>query len=171
MIAADRAREAAAGALAALAAEGDAMLAPWPALSVGAPVMVGDIAGAPAYWLVPLEAPGHLGGRVIGAARVDAVGRVMTIGVTCRTPARIADCPRTVTGVTAAEAASAAAALLARDETASPPRFVHDGPPGREAWLVETEQGGRPARWITVTQGGAAARPAGARVGEDPGRE
>ncbi|WP_291299102.1 hypothetical protein [Elioraea sp.] len=167
MIAADRAREAAAGALAALAAEGDAMLKPWPALSVGAPAMVGDIAGAPAYWLVPLEAEGH----VIGAARVDATGRVMTIGITCRTPSRIAKCPRTVTGVTAGEAASAAAALLARDETASPPRFVHDGPPGREAWLVTTERGGRPARWITVTQGGAAARPAGVRVGEDTGRE
>jgi hypothetical protein len=165
MIAADRAREAAAGALAALAAEGDAMLKPWPALSVGAPVVVGDIAGAPAYWLVPLEAEA----RVIGAARVDAGGRVMTIGITCRTPDRIEACPAVVTGLTADEAA--AAVVLEPGETASAPRFIHDGPPGREAWLVETLREGRPARWITITPGGAASRPAGTRVGEDTGRE
>lgn len=165
MIGGDGAREAAAGALAALVAGADAMIAPWPGLTVGAPVVVGDITGAPAYWLVPLEAER----RVIGAARVDAGGRVMTIGITCRTPDRIADCPHVVTGLTAEEAA--AAVVLAPGETASPPRFIHDGPPGREAWLVETTKGGRPARWITITPGGTAARPAGVRVGEDPGRE
>ena len=92
----------------------------------------------------------------------------MTIGLICRTPDRIEACPSVVTLLTAEEAETAAHSLLEPGETASPPRFVHDGPPGREAWLIETRRAGRPARWITVTPGGASPREAGRRIGEDP---
>ncbi len=167
MIGAAAARAAAADTLAALLAARDPLFAPWPEPEAGVPVMVEDLAGAPAYWLVPLEAKA----RAIGAARVDAKGHVMTIGITCRTPERVEACPRVVTLLTAEEAALAAHAVLEPGEDPSPPRFVHDGPPGREAWLVETRREGRSARWITVTQGGASARRAGERIGDNPGLE
>lgn len=167
MIAAGEAAASAAAALRQLVAESDAMLAPWPVPTVGAPVMVEDIAGGPSYWLVPFTASGH----VIGSARVDATGRVMTIGMSRSTTGRIEDCPRVVTLLTAEEAARAARLDLEPGEDALPPRFVHDGPPGREAWLVETQRAGHRARWITVTPGGKSARPAGIRHGQDATRE
>jgi hypothetical protein len=167
MIAAVEAAASAAAAFEGLVAASDAMLAPWPVPTVGAPVMVEDIAGAPSYWLVPFMSSGH----VIGSARVDASGRVMTIGMSRSRTGRVEDCPRVVTLVTAEEAASAAHEVLEQGEDALPPRFVHDGPPGREAWLVETQRAGRRARWITVTPGGTSARPAGVRLGQDSNRE
>lgn len=167
MIGAREARDAAAGALASVLAARDPLFAPWPEPAVGAPVLVATVAGAPSYWLVPLE----VAGRVIGAARIDAQARVMTIGLVCRTPHRIEDCPRVATLLTAEEAAARARTVLEPGEEALPPRFVHDGPPGREAWLVETRHEGRPARWIVVTQGGATARKAGASAGGGPGVE
>jgi hypothetical protein len=40
--------------------------------------------------------------------------------------------------------------------------FVHDGPPGREAWLVPVAVGGgRITRWIFVSEGGIYERTAG----------
>lgn len=167
MIDATAAREAAAGALASLLAERDPLLASWPEPAVGAPVMVATVTGDPSYWLVPLEAAN----RAVGAARIDAEANVMTVGLICRTPRRIEDCPRVVTLLTAEEAAAQARAVLEPGEEASPPRFVHDGPPGREAWLIETRHHRQPARWITVTPGGASARPAGERTGSEPGVE
>jgi hypothetical protein len=167
MIAAGEAAAAAAAALEAHRAEFDAMPASWPEPTVGAPVMVEDIAGAPAYWLVPFTAEGH----VVGSARVDAEGRVLTIGMRPARSGSIGDRPLVVTLLTMEEAANAARALLEPGEDALSPRFVHDGPRGREAWLVETRRDGRPARWITVTPGGATARAAGAKLGQDSSRE
>ena len=167
MIVAEEAAAAAAAAFNEMLTGFDALPASWPAPTVGAPVMVEDVAGAPAYWLVPFIAAG----RVLGSARVDATGRVMTIGMSRSRSGRIEDCPRVVTLLTSQEAASAARALLEPNEELGSPRFVHDGPPGREAWLVETLRAGRPARWITVTPGGATVRPAGVRLGEDSSRE
>lgn len=167
MIDAQAAREAAAEALASLLAARDPLFAPWPKLSVGAPVMVAAVTGAPSYWLVPFE----VADRAIGAARIDAEARVLTIGLICRTPRRIEDCPRVVTLLTAEEAAAKARAVLEPGEEALPPRFVHDGPPGREAWLIETRHERDPARWIMVTPGGTTARRAGERIGCEPGLE
>jgi len=36
-------------------------------------------------------------------------------------------------------------------DSALEPVYVHDGPYGREAWLVEVLRNGRPNRWIFVT--------------------
>ena len=68
--------------------------------------------------------------------------------------------PTTVTGIDARVAAERANACLTRNETAMEPVFVHDGPPGREAWLVTTSHGGQPHRWIFVTPGFVYERPA-----------
>jgi len=167
MIDGQAAREAAAGALASLLAERDALFASWPEPVVGAPVKVTRVTGAHSYWLVPLEAAN----RAIGAARIDSASRVLTIGLICRETRRIEDCPRVVTLLTAEEAAAKARAVLEPGEDALAPRFVHDGPPGREAWLVETRREGRPARWIMVTPGGTTARRAGEEIGREPGVE
>ncbi len=167
MIDGQAAREAAAGALASLLAERDSLFASWPEPAVGAPVMVTDITGTPSYWLVPLE----VANRTIGAARVHAEGRVLTIGLICREASKIEDCPKVVTLLSAEEAAAKARAVLELGEEALPPRFVHDGPPGRESWLIETRLDQQPARWIMVTPGGTTSRRAGAEMGGEPGVE
>jgi hypothetical protein len=156
------AEAAASAALAALVRQRDAMLLPWGEVGTGAPVRVHTPEGAPSYWLVPLVAAA----RVIGFARVGATGEVAAIGITCRTPGRIEACPRLVTVLSASEAL--ARVRLVPGETARTPRYVHDGPPGREAWLIETERGGLPHRWIFVTEGGTYDRPAGMPFGSDP---
>ncbi|MCU0987205.1 MAG: hypothetical protein MUC89_20065 [Acetobacteraceae bacterium] len=165
MIAAAAAGASAAAALAALLRQGDALLLPWGEVGTGAPVAVHTTGGAPSYWLVPLV----VAARVIGFARIGPGGEVAAIGITCRTPDRVEDCPRLVTDLSSDEAL--ARARLDPGETALPPLYVHDGPPGREAWLVRTERAGRPHRWIFVTAGGAHARPAGMPHGTDPARE
>jgi hypothetical protein len=167
MINGQAAREEAVGALASLHAERDSLFAYWPEPAVGAPVMVTDITGTPSYWLVPLE----VANRAIGAARVDAQGRVLTIGLICREGTRIEDCPKVVTLLSAEEAAAKARTVLESGEEALPPRFVHDGPPGREAWLIETRLDQQPARWIMVTPGGTTSRRAGEEMGREPGVE
>jgi hypothetical protein len=85
----------------------------------------------------------------------------------------MADAPYANRSAAAPEAAAKARAEigLQEGETLVTPRFVHDGPPGREAWLMETRQLQRPLRWIFVTPGGCTARRAGARIGGDPGVE
>jgi hypothetical protein len=74
-----------------------------------------------------------------------------------------------VTRIDAGAAAAQAAGRVhgARGETAAAPVYVHDGPPGREAWLVEVSRGGRPTRWIFVTPGAVYERPAGTLQGAD----
>lgn len=169
MINAEHARRAASKALTAAHREQDPMLRPWGKLAVGAPVVVHDVEGSPSYWLVPLVAQQ----RAIGFVRVDSGGQAIALGVTCRTPERIAECAKAVTGITPDEAIAKvqAAVALGKGEELATPRYVHDGPPGRETWLIETMVGSRPVRWIFVSSGGCYERPAGVRVGEKPGQE
>jgi hypothetical protein len=169
MIDAGYARRAAADALAAARRDQDPALRPWGRVSVGVPFVVQDVAGSPSYWLVPLVAKQ----RAIGFVRVDGGGRVIAVGVTCRTPERVAECARHVTGITADEAIAKAQSEveLAAGETLTRPRYVHDGPPGREAWLIETVLGSRPHRWLFASSGGCYERPAGVVLAGSPGRE
>jgi hypothetical protein len=127
--------------------------------SLGEPMLVRDLSLRPSYWLVPIAR----GERVVGFARVLPTGQVAAVGTFCRDPARLEDCPRTVTGVTADEAEGRAAARVDAEagERASPPVFVHDGPPGREAWLVRVSSPGRGERLIFVSSGTTYERPAG----------
>ena len=139
------------------AAERDSHFAPWAGASVGEPVLVSTMSGEPSYWTVPVESRG----RVIGFVRVSGTGQAMAAGAFYRDPQQLSGCPSVVTGVTAQEAARlAATAAGASEDEVDAPSYVHDGPPGREAWLVRVRSGGQ-HRDLLVTAAGAVDRPAG----------
>jgi hypothetical protein len=143
---------------------GPAAFADWAGGTVGEPVLVHDVFGRPSYWLLPYVAAG----RTVGFVRLWGTGRVFAMGTWCAGPGQIERCPAVVTGITADEARRRfqAAVALRPGETVEEPIFVHDGPPGREAWLVETRSHGRPARWVFLTPGGAYERRAGETLDE-----
>jgi len=167
MISAEDARTMARRTVAALCLEHDDLLAT--KVTVGAPVSVHDVAGPPSYWLVPLLA--HE--RAAGFVRVDRDGQTMAVGRFGGSADETAARPGIVTGLSADEAAERARTdgRLAADEVPGTPRFVHDGPPGREVWLVETSRAGRPNRWLFISAAGLYERPAGVRSGEDSSLE
>jgi hypothetical protein len=66
-----------------------------------------------------------------------------------------------VTGIDAAEARQRAAERIVPGEALGESLFVHDGQPGREAWLVEVLHDERAVRWIFLNTGGVFERPAG----------
>jgi hypothetical protein len=126
-------------------------------------MMVHTVWGRPSYWLVPILVEE----RAVGFARVLPTGRLADLGVFRSHSGEIGDYPAVVTHITADEARSNAADTLQPGEKASQPVFVHDGPLGREAWLVETQKKGRPNRWIFVTEAGCYDRLAGQELDED----
>lgn len=127
----------------------DPMFAPWSDASLGQPVLVENVFKESSYWLVSVL----IQERVVGFVRVIGTGRVVAIGAFYQDPKQIDDCPTTVTGISAVEASRRAEERIHREqgEVASDPVFVHDGPQGREAWLIEAIKEGRPHRWIFVT--------------------
>ena len=138
-------------------AERDSLFAPWAGASVGEPVLVSTVGGEPSYWTVPIESDG----RVIGFVRVSGTAQVVAAGAFYRDPQRLEGCPSAVTGITAQEAVrQAATAVGVSEDEVDPPTFVHDGPPGREAWLVRVRGGGQ-TKDLLVTAAGAVDRPAG----------
>lgn len=130
--------------LAAQSAPGDPVTGNWSGAECGDPVLVHDLRKAPSYWLVPVISQGEVAGaiRVMGNGLVAAVERF-------RQSAKI------VTGFDAAQARQRAAERIGSEEVLGEPRFVHDGPPGREAWLVEVLKKDRPLRWIFLNASGA----------------
>jgi hypothetical protein len=159
MIDAGEARQAAERELGGPMADVDPQLAAIRGGLLGEPVLVRDLSLHPSYWLIPIVRGEH----VVGFVRVLPAGRVAAVGTFCRDPARLEDCPRTVTGIAAEEAERRAAARVDMEggERARPPVFVHDGPPGRETWLVRITRPGRGERWIFVSSGLTYERPAG----------
>lgn len=120
----------------------------------GAPVLVRSPGGAPAFWIVPLEA----GTRASGFARVELNGRVAQIGHFGAAATDSSAWPE----ATFFEGPSATAMkeIRARHSTASisQPQLSYDGSPAKWAWLVKV---GDPAtRFIFVTPGGWYERPA-----------
>lgn len=136
--------------LAALSDANDLVVGSWPHPECGEPVRVDDLRNAPSYWLVPVISEG----KVAGAVRVMETGAVAAIERFQR-PVRV------VTGIDAAQARQLAAYRIAPNESLGDVRFVHDGPPGREVWLVEVLKDSRPIRWIFLNESGAFERPAG----------
>jgi hypothetical protein len=113
-------------------------------------VLVRDVAGTPSYWTVPVEAAG----RVVGFVRVTSEGRVAAAGL-------LRNRPHVVTGISQEEAMRAvAAATGVTEQDVDPPIYVHDGPPGREVWLVVEKAGEVRRRWF-VTEAGVDEGPAG----------
>jgi hypothetical protein len=163
MISSDEAREAARRSLREVPVEADPVFAPWTDAAAGEPAVVQTVQREPSYWLVPVV----IQRRVAGFVRVNADGQVAAVGAYYRDPAQIAASPTTVTRIEAGAAAKMAAARVdaAGGETAEAPVYVHDGPPGREAWMIEVSLQGRPRRWIFVTPGAVYERPAGTHQG------
>lgn len=143
----------------------DPMFAPWSDSSLGQPVLVRTVFKQPSYWLVPVLVQE----RVVGFVRVLETGKVAAVGVHCRDPSRIATCPATITGIDAEEADRRARTRVHPElgETPMDPVFVHDGPPGREAWLIEVLKDDRPTRWVFVTPAFSYERRAGEMLRED----
>jgi hypothetical protein len=139
------------------AAERDSQFAPWAGASVGEPVLVSTLSGEPSYWTVPVAREG----RVIGFVRVSGTAQVMAAGAFYRDPLHLSGCPAVVTGITAQEALRlAATAAEVNEDAVDAPSYVHDGPPGREAWLVRVRTSGQ-HKDLLVTAAGAVDRPAG----------
>jgi hypothetical protein len=128
----------------------DALFASWAEAVVGEPVLVHDIAGAPSYWLVPIERVD----RAIGFVRVNMDGRASAAGALYRDPERLDEAPQVVTGITADEARERAASEAAPGAVIDDPVYVHDGPPGREAWLVRVRAADGTTRALFVGPGG-----------------
>lgn len=124
---------------------------------LGEPVLVRTVFGKPSYWIVPL----HQNDQVGGFVRVMQDGNVSAIGQFGDNLENQNDLPTTVTGINNEEAMLRANELIVKGETVSEPMFVHDGPPGREAWLITTFIAGKAGRWIFVTPGFTYARLAG----------
>ena len=128
----------------------DPTLSHWRNAVAGAPVLVHTLTGSPSYWLVPIEAADAARGNsrqpILGFIRVALNGRVAAAG-------RMGGRPRVVTGITEEEARTAAAKAAPGAEIGVP-LFVHDGPPGREAWRVNVTLPTGAQRTLLITTGG-----------------
>jgi hypothetical protein len=141
---------------------GGLVFAAWKRASLKNPVMVRTVHGEPSYWLFPVEINGEIVGfvRVLGNGRVAHVGSFSLSSDRRRLPV--------VTGLTQDEAALKARERVHSNEgeVLSRPLYVHDGPIGREAWLIEVLKEGKPQRWIFVTSGFIYERPAGVELND-----
>lgn len=127
--------------------------------AAGDPEPVQTPEGTLSYFLVPDRREG----MVVAVARVFPDGRVAGV---LRPTVPAPDCAAVVTGV-AAGPLRALADEIARREGATvvgEPRLVHDGPVGREAWLLTLALPGGSQRWVFATAGGSYTR----RPGEPP---
>jgi hypothetical protein len=107
----------------------------------GVPLLVRTTGGTPSYWLVPLE----IDDRGVGFVRVTRSGDVAAVGRYGGSSALDLDADAVIDLVSD---------QLTDSEIATRPMLVHDGPPGREAWMLVTSVGPRPARRLFVTPSG-----------------
>lgn len=143
----------------------DPLFVLWAQGNWGAPVLVCNIFSRPSYWLVPIRIEDY----VVGFVRVSGFGLIMAVGTFCRDPRKLVTCPKVVTGIRAEEAQQKlidSIDLELGEETGNP-LFVHDGPEGREVWMVTTTLNNKPNRWIFITGGGTYQRPAGTVLKND----
>jgi hypothetical protein len=127
----------------------DPLFAPWATATIGQPIPVRSTEGRLAYWLVPVEREA----RAIGFVRVSLQGEPMAAGVLYRDPSRLDAAPQLATRIGAEVALERAREAVPGGEVIDEAIYVHDGPPGREAWLVRIRE--RDAiRLVFVTPGG-----------------
>ena len=129
-----------------------------PGLVPGEPELVHAVGPTPdvasGYWLVP----GLSDGTIVAVARILRDGRVATVA---SLPAPAQDCAEAVTGLSARQMA-AMADNVARSHggrAQQDPILVHDGPVGREAWLLPVELSAGATLLVFATAGGAYVRP------------
>ena len=126
---------------------------------VGNPILVKNVRKQPSYWLVPLLKES----RMTGFVRVLLNGSVAQLGRYNQNPTKSADDRAEITEISGSEASRVAEQRIRKElgESGTEPVFVHDGPIGREAWLVEVTRDSKPIRWIFVTNGQVYERSAG----------
>jgi hypothetical protein len=112
------------------------------------PILVKNVFRSPSYWIVPLLKESQM----VGFVRVLLNGKVAHIGIYNK-PGKLGRSPAFITQVESTEASKLASKRIREDigESGSEPVFVHDGPIGKEAWLVEVSKDGKPNRWIFVS--------------------
>ena len=128
----------------------DPELGDWAAAEPGEPVLVHTLAREPSYWLVPLEGAAGL----VGFVRVSGDGEPVAGG---RLGGGSASAPHVVTWITAEQAVERAQAEADPEAVIARPLYVHDGPPGREGWLVDVREPDGRCHTLLVTRGGASA--------------
>lgn len=128
----------------------DPLFAPWARATIGEPVLVRTTAGRPSYWVVPVE----LSDRAIGFVRVGMDAKAVAAGVLYRDPSTLRGAPDVVTGIGSEAAVAQAREVTGDGSVEDEPMYVHDGPPGREAWMVPVRDGSGARRAIFVTAGG-----------------
>lgn len=163
-VSSEKAREIAEAEIRSSGIQSDPLFSPLTEACIGQPALVRDVFNNPSYWTVPVM----IKDKVAAFARVLPDGRVAALGVLYRDPKHIEECPTTIYGMDADQALRLAAEKLhpQEGETASKPVFVHDGPHGREAWLIEVVKKGVASRWIFVTPAFAYERQAGELLDE-----
>jgi hypothetical protein len=122
----------------------------------GEPERVGTPDGALGYYLVP----DRRDGGVVAVARVLPNGRVASVA---RLAAPTVDCAAAVTGLSAAQSLALADDVARRHggTLVGEPCLVHDGPVGREAWLLVVQGPDDERHWVFATGGGTYARKPG----------
>lgn len=120
----------------------------WSKADLGDAILVMTIHHEPSYWLFPVK----IRGKIAGFVRVLRNGRVAQVGSFSSSPGIIKG-PPIITGISQEQAIQKVGARihLDRDERFSDPVFVHDGPIGMEAWLIEVIKESVPCRRIFVT--------------------
>lgn len=136
----------------------DPVFSKWRGSTAGKPLLVRTLSREPSYWIVPLmrdELP-------TGFIRISGNGQVIHMGIVPRDPASL-PWSRWNIGMTRQEVEQKAGEHFALQpgETLSEPVFVHDGPVGREAWLVVVSSQAVPTRWLFFTPAFVYERPAG----------
>jgi hypothetical protein len=126
----------------------DPLYGPLKDTTAGDPILVRNVFRQPTYWIVPLLKKT----RIAGFVRVLLNGKVAHLGI-FNTSGRSKNNNPVITGVELSEAYKLATEKIRKElgESASEPVFVHDGPIGKEAWLVEVSIDDKPNRWIFVT--------------------
>jgi hypothetical protein len=124
----------------------DPVLSKWHNASTGTAVLVRTIFREPSYWIVPIVRNSML----VGFVRVLGSGQILHYGIVA---GDINVNHTSVTGISANEALTRVAQKVSpgQGEVAGSPVLVHDGPMGREAWLIEVTRKNIPLRWIFVT--------------------
>ncbi|MCB9458514.1 MAG: hypothetical protein H6670_02610 [Anaerolineaceae bacterium] len=146
--------------------EGDPLFAPWSAAVAGIPLLVSTVFKQPSYWLVPV----NIQQQLIGFVRILGTGEVAAVGVYYRDPAHFKQTSPASASMTGAEAREVVEQTFQLDpgESVGAATFVHDGPIGREAWLVEIVRGEAATTWVFVTPAGMYERPVGSAM-DGPG--
>jgi hypothetical protein len=135
------------------------MISPWREAALGDPVLVRTVELEDSFWIVPVERRG----QALGYISIGPGGQVLGHAYLYRDPNDLSACPPLATRISAKEARELADDLLKTYSGArfSDPVFVHDGPHGRLAWMIEVRVEGELVSRVFVTPGHAYERRTG----------